>query len=215
MLERLERSFEQQVRFTADASHELRTPLAVILTQVELALSRPREATAYRESLEACGRAATRMKSLVDDLLTLARADSGKLELRAEPIDLAQIAEGSVALLEPLAQKRGSAFVRETSPAPLNGRPGTARSSDHQPAEQRDSVHPTRRQGGHLTRCDGELGASSSSKTPAWESPKATSRSCSIGSIGSTPRGRADQAAADWDWRSARASSRPTAVQSQ
>ena len=123
MLERLGRSFEQQARFTADASHELRTPLAVILSQVELALSRPREGPAYRESLEACGRAALRMKSLVDDLLTLARADSGKLELRVEPIDLARIAEESVALLEPLAQKRRSASVLKTSPAPLKGDP--------------------------------------------------------------------------------------------
>ncbi len=111
------------MRFTADASHELRTPLTVILTQVELALSRPREATAYRESLQACGRAATRMKSLVDDLLTLARADSGKLELRAEPIDLARIAEGSVALLQPLALERGVRILREINPAPLNGDP--------------------------------------------------------------------------------------------
>ncbi len=44
MLGRLETSFEQQVRFTADASHELRTPLSVILAHIELALSRPRTA---------------------------------------------------------------------------------------------------------------------------------------------------------------------------
>ena len=57
MLERLGRSFAQQVRFTADASHELRTPLTVILTQVELALSRPREGPAYRDrSRPAAGR---------------------------------------------------------------------------------------------------------------------------------------------------------------
>jgi two-component system, OmpR family, sensor kinase len=121
MLARLGQSFEQQTRFTADASHELRTPLAVILSQVELALSRPREGPAYRESLEACGRAAMRMKSLVDDLLTLARADSGKLELRVEPIDLARIAQESAALLEPLAQQRAVRIVLKTSPAPLNG----------------------------------------------------------------------------------------------
>jgi two-component system OmpR family sensor kinase len=121
MLERLEGSFEQQVRFTADASHELRTPLAVILSQVELALSRPREGPAYRDSLEACGRAARRMKALVDDLLTLARADSGKLELRVEPIDLGGIAECSVALLEPLADERGVRIRREISPVPMDG----------------------------------------------------------------------------------------------
>jgi signal transduction histidine kinase len=95
----------------------------VILSQVELALSRPREGPAYRESLEACGRAAVRMTSLVEDLLTLARADSGKLELRVEPIDLAAIAEGSVALLEPLARERGVHIRQETIPAPLPGDP--------------------------------------------------------------------------------------------
>ena len=95
----------------------------MILTQVELALSRPREGPAYRESLEACGRAALRMKSLVDGLLTLARADSGKLELRVEPIDLARIAEESAALLEPLANKRTIRMLLKTSPAPLKGDP--------------------------------------------------------------------------------------------
>ncbi len=123
MLDRLEASFVQQVRFTADASHELRTPLAVILSQVELALSRPREAPAYREALEACGRAAHRMKSLVEDLLTLARADSGKLELRREPCDLAAIAGSAVALLEPLARDRGIRIELRARPAPLAGDP--------------------------------------------------------------------------------------------
>ena len=123
MLERLEGSFAQQVWFAADASHELRTPLAVILAQVELALARPREGPAYREALEACGRAARRMKSLVNDLLTLARADAGKLELRAEPIDLAQIAEECIALLEPLARKHTVRILLETSPATLKGDP--------------------------------------------------------------------------------------------
>ena len=150
MLERLGRSFEQQARFTADASHELRTPLAVILSQVELALSRPREGPAYRESLEACGRAAWRMKSLVDDLLTLARADSGKLELRVEPIDLARIAEESAALLEPLAHKRTIRIVLEDQPRALERRPGTPGSGAHQLAEQRDSVQPTRWPGHRL-----------------------------------------------------------------
>ena len=123
MLERLGRSFDQQVRFTADASHELRTPLAVILAQVELALSRQREAPAYRDSLEACGRAARRMKSLVDDLLTLARADAGKLELRIRPVDLAHIAEDCVALLEPLADKRSIRIQLDTRTVPLKGDP--------------------------------------------------------------------------------------------
>ncbi len=121
MLERLEESFAQQVRFTADASHELRTPLAVILAQTELALSKPREGPAYREALEACGRSATRMKTLVEDLLTLARADSGRLELRVEPIDLGQIARNCASAMMPLARPRNIRINLQAGPAPFKG----------------------------------------------------------------------------------------------
>jgi heavy metal sensor kinase len=107
MLGRLEASFEQQVRFTADASHELRTPLSVILAHIELALSRARSAEEYREALSTCGRAGGRMKAMVDDLLTLARADAGQLELKAGRADLGTIAEESADLVQTLAARRG------------------------------------------------------------------------------------------------------------
>ena len=55
---RLEAAFVRQSRFTSDASHELRTPLAVLRSHVELALARPRSAEEYRETLDACLRAA-------------------------------------------------------------------------------------------------------------------------------------------------------------
>ncbi len=105
MFDRLERSFHQQIQFTADASHELRTPLAVVLTNAELALSRPRTVEEYREMIEVCQRAARRMKVLVDDLLTLARADSGRLELQHANVDLRQLAEECAALIRPLAEQ--------------------------------------------------------------------------------------------------------------
>ena len=123
MLGRLEASFDQQARFTADASHELRTPLAVVLTQVELALARPRSADEYRDALEACGRAARRMKGLVDDLLTLARADAGKLELRWEPVELGPIVDECAGMLGPLAEGRGVCVVVNAGVAPLEADP--------------------------------------------------------------------------------------------
>jgi two-component system, OmpR family, sensor kinase len=93
MFGRLEASFERQVRFTADASHELRTPLAVLYSHAELALARPRSEEDYRDTLQSCLSAAARMRALVDGLLTLARADAGRLELARQPLDLCRVAE--------------------------------------------------------------------------------------------------------------------------
>jgi two-component system OmpR family sensor kinase len=106
MLDRLQKSFEQQARFTADASHELRTPVAVILTQAEHSLSRPRTPVEYCAALETCVVAATQMKRLIDDLLILARADLGRLQLRHAPLDLAEVVRDVLMLLEPLAEQR-------------------------------------------------------------------------------------------------------------
>lgn len=106
MFERLEAAFDQQVRFTADASHELRTPLAVILSNAELALSRPRGAEEYRALMEVCLRAGQRMKKLVEDLLLLARADAGRLELKRQRLDLKHIAQDSTTLLTTLALEK-------------------------------------------------------------------------------------------------------------
>src|SRR5204863_3265733 len=83
---RLEAAFAQQARFTADASHELRTPVSVILTQTQTALSRPRTEAEYREALEACQRAAQRMRKLTNSLLELARLDAGQDTVKAEPL---------------------------------------------------------------------------------------------------------------------------------
>ncbi len=106
MIDRLESAFSQQVRFTADASHELRTPLAVILSHAELALDKNRPATELRETIETCRRSALRMKSVVESLLTLARFDSGELQMESRPIDLAKIAGDCAGLIRPLAEKR-------------------------------------------------------------------------------------------------------------
>lgn len=104
--ERLEKSFEQQVRFTADASHELRTPISVILTQIQLALSRERSGKEYRQTLETCERATERMRVLVNSLLELARVDSGDFELMGEECDLGRIAREAMEFVEPLAKQK-------------------------------------------------------------------------------------------------------------
>jgi heavy metal sensor kinase len=123
MFERLESSFQQQARFTADASHELRTPVAVIHSHAELALSRERSAEEYRNTIRTCLRASGRMKGLIESLLLLARADGGKLELDSLPIDLGQIAEESIALVGPLAEEKTVTLESNVPPTEITGDP--------------------------------------------------------------------------------------------
>jgi two-component system OmpR family sensor kinase len=104
--DRLEAAFQRQVQFTADASHELRTPLSIIYTHTEWALTRQRNESEYRQAIEACARASARMKTLVESLMVLARADAGKLDLRYENLDLSQSVRECAALLSPLADEK-------------------------------------------------------------------------------------------------------------
>lgn len=91
MLARLETSFIQQRRFTADASHELKSPLTVIKANASLALRTPRSAEEYVRRIEAIDRASNHMRVLVDDLLLLARADEGRLAVHKEHISITEI----------------------------------------------------------------------------------------------------------------------------
>jgi signal transduction histidine kinase len=120
-LVRLERALESQSRFTTDASHELRTPLATIAAESEWALARPRTAEEYRESLLTCGRATDRMTRLVTRLLTLARADHDALPLERTPVPLAPIVAEAVALVQPLAQRRGITIETTLGDALVHG----------------------------------------------------------------------------------------------
>jgi heavy metal sensor kinase len=121
MLDRLEAAFEQQKSFTADASHELRTPLAVISSQAELTLSRERTPEEYRSALVTCLNAAQRMRTLVDGLLTLARADAGMLVIERSPFRLDACVEDCARLLRPLADERGVAIELALEPIEWNG----------------------------------------------------------------------------------------------
>lgn len=121
--ERLEAGFQEQRRFVADASHELRTPVSVILAQTETSLVRERSAEEYREVVEACHRAARRMKALVSSLLTLARSDSGELALERQTCDLKSITEDVAVMVAPLAEERGVRVELNLEDAAVHGDP--------------------------------------------------------------------------------------------
>ena len=91
MLGRLENYFGALRRFTADASHELKTPLAVLRADVERAMHANTSPTERLVALEEALHETTRMADLVDQLLTLARADEGRFDLHREPVPLAPI----------------------------------------------------------------------------------------------------------------------------
>ncbi len=104
----LQRSFDEQRAFMADASHELRTPLAVILTQSEVALDRGDSAgSPFRAPLSVIARTAKQLGRLVDDLLFLARADAGALSPRSRVFPMRVLLEECVEAFEPLAKERG------------------------------------------------------------------------------------------------------------
>jgi two-component system heavy metal sensor histidine kinase CusS len=107
----LELVHRRQVEFTADASHELRTPLSVIEAEVELALSRPRDAGEYRVVLGRIAGEGHRLRHIVDDLLWLARIDDERTTTTSvAEADVSAIAVTSVDRFQPLAAARSTAL---------------------------------------------------------------------------------------------------------
>jgi heavy metal sensor kinase len=90
MLDRIESAFLRITEFTADASHELRTPISLIRTEAELALRRSRGEAEYKESLRHILLEAERTTVLIEQLLSLARTDSGRETIQLQPVDLNQ-----------------------------------------------------------------------------------------------------------------------------
>lgn len=113
MLDRIERSFEVQRRFTADASHELRSPLSRLRTELEVTLRRPRDTAEYLETLRSCMEEVERLTVIVEELLVLARLDAGLERNSAEIVPLNLIIEEVVDRMQPIAGKRGVRIIIE------------------------------------------------------------------------------------------------------
>ena len=107
MLARLEAAFERQRQFTADASHELRTPLTIVDLEATRALTHKLTAQQYQQAITIMQQENRHMTHLVNDLLMLARADSGQAKFQREVIDLSDVVVDTVERLAPLAQQTG------------------------------------------------------------------------------------------------------------
>lgn len=118
----LENAFARQRRFTADASHELRAPLAVIRAEADLALRKERDGAQYRAALGTIAAEADRMESLIGDLLSAARVESGAVA--RQRVDLGQIAQLTAERLAPAAAAKGAQVAVHLGPgAVINADP--------------------------------------------------------------------------------------------
>ena len=119
-LTRLESSFEQMRRFTADASHELRTPLTAIRSVGEVGLRSKRDEFAYREIIGSMLEEADRLTQVVDRLLMLSRADNGEPKLSIELVDLSDLAEEVAGQLDVLAEEKHQSLQVEREGMPYS-----------------------------------------------------------------------------------------------
>ena len=124
MLERLERSFHQANRFSADASHELKTPLAIMRGTLEQGLEKCRNVPEAQEAFSQLLEQTDRQGAILESLLLLSRADAGKLEISAERIDLSGLLETWMEDACLLAEARDLTIRSEIEPGiEINGDP--------------------------------------------------------------------------------------------
>jgi heavy metal sensor kinase len=106
LLARLEQSFEQLRRFTSDASHELRTPLTSIRSVGEVALQKDGSCEEYRDTIGSMLEEVNRLTALVDSLLTISRADAGRIPLNPTTFSAMDLAREAASLFEVLIDEK-------------------------------------------------------------------------------------------------------------
>ncbi len=113
MLARLEAAFQRLGDYSADIAHELRTPISNLMTQTQVALSRPRTLDEYQDILASNLEEYERIARMVSDMLFLAKADENTLAHAGEAIDLAREADALIDFYEALADERQVRIVRQ------------------------------------------------------------------------------------------------------
>lgn len=121
MLDRLETGFKRERQFTSDASHELRTPLTALQAILSVTRERQRSTQEYQQALDDLSDETERMRGLVEDLLRLARGESGA-SLHPVSLNLSTLLSDVADSLRPLAVSKGLALTCDLPPAlPFDG----------------------------------------------------------------------------------------------
>ena len=114
--ERLQRSFEQSVRFSAEASHHLKTPLSVLRAGIEEILTDPQTPAREQTRADALLHQVHQLTSIAENLLLLARADAGRLDLHREEFNLREVLEGVCDDARALAEPEGLSVEAKLAP---------------------------------------------------------------------------------------------------
>lgn len=117
-LARVEDAVGEMRQFSTAIAHELRTPIAALRGEIELAAMKPGATEMQREAAASQLEELDKLKRLIDQLLTLARAESGQIPLEHLPVELAPLVESIVDQLEPVAQSRGLTLTAEIAARP-------------------------------------------------------------------------------------------------
>jgi heavy metal sensor kinase len=120
MFGRLERAFKRVTQFTADASHELRTPVALMRTRTEVALRKQRSEADYRETIVRIHQELERTSALIENLMTLARADSDGEALRVTSTSLNDILREISEPARLLAEGKSIQYEEQLPETPLS-----------------------------------------------------------------------------------------------
>ncbi len=110
LLARLEFSFQRERQLTADIAHELRTPLAGLLATLDVTLVRDRDSEAYRQAMQSCRSMADNMQFIVNNLLALARLESGRIAANGESVPLHRLLEKCWTSFAPQAAEKKLQF---------------------------------------------------------------------------------------------------------
>lgn len=107
-LERLEESYLRQSTFNSDVAHELRTPLGNLIGATEVALSRPRSKEELEDVMQSNLEELERLRTIINDMLFLSRADQGELAINLIPVSLSDIVRKTAEFLDVIMEENNS-----------------------------------------------------------------------------------------------------------